>query len=59
MARETAHQLGTPVSALMGWIDILKNDPKKINVILDEMSTDLKRLEQIVDRFSKMGSEAK
>lgn len=59
MARETAHQLGTPVSALLGWIDILKNDPGKIDQVLEEMSTDLNRLEQIVDRFSKMGSEAK
>jgi signal transduction histidine kinase len=59
MARETAHQLGTPVSALMGWIDIMKSNPEKIDDMLDEMSTDLKRLEQIVDRFSKMGSEAK
>jgi len=59
MARETAHQLGTPVSALLGWVDIIKNNPQKINDVLDEMSTDITRLEQIVDRFSKMGSEAK
>ncbi len=59
MARETAHQLGTPVSALMGWVDIINNNPQKINDVLDEMSTDINRLEQIVDRFSKMGSEAK
>ena len=59
MARETAHQLGTPVSALLGWIDILKGDPTKINNVLDEMSNDLSRLEQIVDRFSRMGSDAK
>lgn len=59
MARETAHQLGTPVSALMGWVDIIKQNPQKINDVLDEMSTDINRLEQIVDRFSKMGSEAK
>jgi len=59
MARETAHQLGTPVSALMGWVDIIKNNPQKLDDVLDEMSTDINRLEQIVDRFSKMGSEAK
>lgn len=59
MARETAHQLGTPVSALMGWVDIINNNPQKINDVLVEMSTDINRLEQIVDRFSKMGSEAK
>lgn len=59
MARETAHQLGTPVSALMGWVDIIKSNPQKLNDVLDEMSTDITRLEQIVDRFSKMGSAAK
>lgn len=57
MARETAHQLGTPVSALMGWIDWLKNHPEKSETIAEEMETDLQRLEQINERFSKMGSE--
>ncbi len=57
MARETAHQLGTPVSALMGWIDWLKNHPEKSEDIAKEMETDLQRLEQINERFSKMGSE--
>ncbi len=59
MARETAHQLGTPVSALLGWIDMLKNNPAKIHDVLNEMSSDLSHLEQIVDRFSRMGSDAK
>jgi nitrogen fixation/metabolism regulation signal transduction histidine kinase len=43
----------------MGWVDIIKNNPQKLDDVLDEMSTDINRLEQIVDRFSKMGSEAK
>ncbi len=59
MARETAHQLGTPVSAMLGWIDLLKENPEKVDFVLKEMSADVNRLEQIVDRFSKMGSDTK
>ena len=58
MARETAHQLGTPVSALMGWVDWLKEHPEKIDEIIPEMEVDLQRLEQIGRRFSKMGSKS-
>ena len=58
MARETAHQLGTPVSALMGWIDWLKEHPEKIDEIVPEMEVDLQRLEQIGRRFSKMGTKS-
>ena len=58
MARETAHQLGTPVSALMGWVDWLKNHPDKTKEIIPEMEADLQRLEQIGRRFSKMGSKS-
>lgn len=57
LARETAHQLGTPVSALMGWLDWLKEHPQKIESILPEMASDIKRLDQISERFSKMGSK--
>ena len=57
MARETAHQLGTPVSALMGWVDWLKEHPEKTGEIILEMEADLQRLEQIGRRFSKMGSK--
>jgi signal transduction histidine kinase len=58
MAKETAHQLGTPLSSLMGWqahLENLKVDP----MITREMKKDLVRLERITDRFSKIGSEAK
>jgi len=58
MAKETAHQLGTPLSSLMGWqahLENLKVDP----MITREMKKDLVRLEKITDRFSKIGSEAK
>jgi len=57
MARETAHQLGTPVSALMGWVDWLKEHPEKTAEMIPEMEADLLRLEQIGRRFSKMGSK--
>jgi len=57
MARETAHQLGTPVSALLGWVDWLKKHPDKTNDLIPEMEADLQRLEQIGRRFSKMGSK--
>jgi len=58
MAKETAHQLGTPLSSLMGWqahLENLKVDP----MVTKEMKKDLVRLERITDRFSKIGSEAK
>ncbi len=56
MARETAHQLGTPVSSLMGWIDILRNRGAKGDEALAELESDVHRLEQIADRFHKVGS---
>ena len=57
MARETAHQLGTPVSALMGWVDRIKRHPEESSHIVQEMESDLERLDQIGTRFSKMGSQ--
>ena len=57
MARETAHQLGTPVSALLGWVEWLKEHPEKTEEIIPEIELDLNRLQQISRRFSKMGSE--
>jgi len=54
MARETAHQLGTPVSALMGWVDRLRDSGDQ--EIIREMDRDIKRLENVSDRFSKIGS---
>jgi len=58
MARETAHQLGTPVSALMGWVQRIKDHPSKTPEIIPEIEVDLQRLEQISRRFSKMGSKS-
>ncbi|NOX66201.1 MAG: HAMP domain-containing histidine kinase [Chlorobi bacterium] len=60
MAKETAHQLGTPISSLMGWNEILKinsDNPIKVEDITDEMSNDLERLNKIANRFSKIGSK--
>ena len=57
LSRETAHQIGTPVSALLGWLDYLKNDNSNIEKILPEMESDIERLQQVSRRFSKMGSK--
>jgi len=57
LSRETAHQLGTPVSALIGWLDYLKNEKKDITNVLPEIESDINRLQQVSRRFSKMGSK--
>ncbi len=57
LSRETAHQLGTPVSALLGWLDLLKNDNTSVEKIIPEMESDIERLQQVSSRFSKMGSK--
>ncbi len=58
MAKETAHQLGTPLSSLMAWVQLL--EAKDIDpMIADEMQKDVTRLQKVSDRFSKIGSEAK
>jgi nitrogen-specific signal transduction histidine kinase len=57
LAKETAHQLGTPISGLMGWIEVLKINPKFDTSIGDEMLKDISRLETITNRFSNIGSE--
>ncbi len=59
MAKETAHQLGTPVSALIGWIHRLKSNPNEITDIIPEIEADVKRLEQVGNRFGKIGSRPK
>lgn len=60
MSKETAHQLGTPISSMIGWMEYLKSmDANDIDydMIVSEMGKDVKRLEQITERFSKIGSE--
>ena len=59
MARETAHQLGTPVSSLMGWVKLLREEKEDTHVILDSMEQDISRLSEISERFSKIGSKPK
>jgi len=56
MAKETAHQLGTPISSLMAWIELLTIQ-KIDKEIIGEVSKDVKRLEVVAERFSKIGSE--
>lgn len=60
LAKETAHQLGTPISSLMAWLELLKD---KFNAEEDplvlEMENDVKRLEIVADRFSKIGAKPK
>jgi two-component system, sporulation sensor kinase D len=56
MAKETAHQFGTPISSLMAWIENLKLKLGEEDPYLLEMQKDLKRLELITERFSKIGS---
>jgi anti-sigma regulatory factor (Ser/Thr protein kinase) len=57
MAKETAHQIATPLSSLMAWIELIKS--KDNNDMVFEMKKDLNRLETIADRFSKIGSKPK
>jgi signal transduction histidine kinase len=58
LAKETAHQLGTPISSLMAWIELMK---EKFNAegdtLIAEMENDVQRLEIVADRFSKIGSK--
>ena len=55
LSKETAHQLGTPVSSLMAWVEMLKEQYPEDD-LLPEMDKDVKRLQLIADRFSKIGS---
>ena len=55
LSKETAHQLGTPISSLMAWSEVLK-ETYPDDVLLPEMEKDVKRLERIAERFSKIGS---
>ena len=55
LSKETAHQLGTPISSLMAWVEILKENYPQDDLI-PEMDKDVKRLERIAERFSKIGS---
>ena len=56
MAKETAHQIGTPLSSLIGWVELLKAD-NIAETTISEMERDIERLQTITERFSKIGSE--
>ena len=59
MAKETAHQFGTPISSLMGWLEMLKihyKDPDKVLDITEEITNDVEKLNKITYRVSKIGS---
>jgi hypothetical protein len=61
MAKEAAHQLGTPLSSLLAWLELLRlksEDDPNISEIIEEMSKDLTRLNIVATRFSKIGSKA-
>lgn len=60
MSKETAHQIGTPLSSMMGWIEILKSKTKskESSKTLAEMEKDIERLNKITARFSQIGSKA-
>jgi signal transduction histidine kinase len=55
MAKETAHQLGTPVSSLQGWVEMLKQNPANSKIV-PELEKDVNRLQLVSDRFGKIGS---
>lgn len=55
LSKETAHQLGTPISSLMAWVEVLKETYPE-DTLIPEMDKDVKRLERIAERFSKIGS---
>ncbi len=56
MAKETAHQIGTPLSSLIGWVEILKTENISEDIV-GEVEKDVNRLQTITERFSKIGSE--
>jgi len=57
LAKETAHQLGTPLSSLMAWIEVLRDDPETKNKgIVDELDKDIRKLRVVTERFSSIGS---
>lgn len=58
LAKETAHQLGTPISSLMAWVELIKSKfHAEEDSLIAEMENDIKRLEIVTDRFSKIGSK--
>lgn len=60
LSKETAHQLGTPIQSLMGWVEYLQSlDDEGLTEVATEMNKDVQRLRVVADRFSKIGSDPK
>ena len=59
MAKEAAHQLGTPLSSIVGWIELLKDEKNTNKDILVSLKKDVSRISEVTDRFSKIGSKIK
>jgi signal transduction histidine kinase len=62
MAKETAHQLGTPISAIMAWVEhlrLIREEDEEVQMVVNELEKDVDRLGLIADRFSKIGSAPK
>ncbi len=57
LSKETAHQLGTPISSLMAWVDLIKNQEVTDMSVVGEMGKDVDRLRMVAERFSKIGSK--
>lgn len=57
LAKETAHQLGTPISGLLAWVDLLRSEEQLDQNIVEELEKDADRLSRIAERFSSIGSE--
>ena len=58
MAKETAHQLGTPISSLLGWIDLLKDNKKRNNSeIINSLESEIEHIKNISNKFNKIGSK--
>jgi signal transduction histidine kinase len=57
LAKETAHQLGTPLSSLMAWVEVIREDPSlKDRGVIDELEKDIHKLKMVTERFSSIGS---
>ncbi|GBD07704.1 Sensor protein ZraS [bacterium HR21] len=57
MAKEAAHQLGTPLSSVLGWLELLRQQPEMQQDILHELARDVARLQSVVQRFSQIGAQ--
>ncbi|MDZ7821125.1 MAG: HAMP domain-containing sensor histidine kinase [Candidatus Marinimicrobia bacterium] len=59
LAKETAHQLGTPISSLMGWLEMTRQKLGEDSEIVEEMEIDVRRLEKVSNRFAQIGAKVK